>query len=293
MVISAHFDLKATLASGQTFAFVPFDGGFLGIADKRPVWVRETRDAGGSRSFGSGQVCPSPRCELHCEPGDAGFWQRYFDLDSGDYAERLAPYTASGSSGGGEYLAACVRAYPGLRLLRQPVWEALCAFIISANNHQKRIESIYRAISARRGDPAALGDRAIFAFPGPEQLARASEAELREAGAGYRAPYLLDTARRVAEGFALDGLDAMDYESALAALTTLRGVGEKVADCVLLFSTRHGRAFPVDVWMERTLRERFGMSGPRRALKREAQAVFGEDAGLAQQYLFHAARSGL
>jgi N-glycosylase/DNA lyase len=221
---------------------------------------------------------------------DAGFWRRYFDLDR-DYSEILAPLLA-----GDPYLAAQVRAYAGLRVLRQPVWETLCAFIISANNHQKRIESIYRNISARYGAPIkweVLGIREeipLCGFPSPEALAGAGEEALRRLGAGYRARFLAATAQMVADGFSLD-LDGMDYEAALRHLTQLPGVGEKVADCVLVFSTRHSCAFPVDVWIERVLRGPYGMSGPRKAIKREAQARFGEWAGVAQQYLFHGARN--
>jgi N-glycosylase/DNA lyase len=318
----AAINLKETLASGQTFAFIPWEGGFAGVADGRPVWVKDMESAISSEEAESGSVgfCPIGRGETRAaaadvrlgarmavNPGsggeipgaglwirrreeDAGFWRRYFDLDR-DYSEILARYAAEDP-----YLDAQVRAYAGLRILRQPVWEALCAFIISANNHQRRIESIYRNISARYGsrirwDELGMDEGIpLYGFPSPEALAGAGEEALRRTGAGYRAGYLAAAARMIAEGFSLD-LDGMDYETALRHLTQLPGVGEKVADCVLVFATRHSCAFPVDVWIERVLRDVYGMCGSRKAIKREAQARFGEWAGVVQQYLFHGARN--
>jgi N-glycosylase/DNA lyase len=300
-----NINIKETLASGQTFAFVPYEGGFAVAADGRPAWVRQAAPAvsasvagvypGGAGAEASGgasgvREAADAGLWIRRREADAGFWRRYFDLDR-DYAEILSPLLAEDP-----YLAAQVRAYAGLKVLRQSVWEALCAFIISANNHQKRIESICRNISARYGRPMQWNELGIdaeiplYGFPSPEALAGAGEEALRGLGAGYRAKFLAQTARMIAEGFSL-ALDGMDYETALRHLTQLPGVGEKVADCVLVFSTRHSCAFPVDVWIERVLREVYGMRGPRKAIKREAQARFGEWAGVAQQYLFHGARN--
>ncbi|MDR1059866.1 MAG: DNA-3-methyladenine glycosylase 2 family protein [Clostridiales bacterium] len=262
--------LDGTLASGQTFAFVPHNGGYLGIAGEKPVWVSE---AGGALT-------------VRCRRGDAPFWRGYFDLDR-QYGDLLEPFARSDPM-----LAACARAYPGMKLLRQPVWEAVNEFIISANNNQKRIERIYRGISARFGRLVEWEGQALHAYPSPQALAAAPVEALRELGAGYRAPYLAETASMIAGGFPLD-LDAMGYDDALKHLMRLRGVGEKVADCVLLFSTRHGRAFPVDVWMERVMTEWYGETGSRHELKRAAQEKYGELAGIAQQYLFHGARTGI
>jgi len=176
--------------------------------------------------------------------------------------------------------------------LRQPVWETICAFIISANNNIKNIKNAYQRLSRQYGEAVAWDGRAFYAFPAPPALAGASEAELRSLSLGYRAPYLLETAGAIAAD-GLPDLDAMPYEQALKYLMKLRGVGEKVADCVLLFSTAHMRAFPVDVWIERALREHYGMEGSRGALKRRAQSLFGDSAGLAQQFMFHGIRNRL
>ena len=261
-------DFKETFASGQTFAFAPNGGGYWGVVDNRPAWADD------------GQKL------IRCRAEDEAFWRGYFEPDK-DYSDILAPFLESDPA-----LAACVKAFAGIRILRQPVWEALCAFIISANNHQRRIESIYRKLSARFGRQIIWGGRSFYGFPSPEALAGADEQALRESGLGYRAPYMATTAGMVAAGFSLD-LDAMEYGDALKHLTKLSGVGEKVADCVLLFASRHTVAFPVDVWMERVLKAHYGFEGSRAAMKKEAQLRFGDYAGLLQQYLFHGARTGL
>ena len=141
----------------------------------------------------------------------------------------------------------------------------------------------------RRG----LRRRRAVGFPGPEALAACTEEALRALRVGYRAPYLIGAARRALEGFPLDGLRDMPYDEAHARLTGLPGVGDKVADCVLLFGCGHASAFPVDVWVARLLRDWFGITGcSRPAMARRARALLGPHAGLMQQFLFHAARMG-
>ena len=285
--IYTGYDIPATLASGQTFAFNKTADGFFGIADGKPV---EISAQGGGYN-------------IRCREADADFWRRYFDLDR-SYATLLKEFIFNDNDNGGDddipdrfiggkrFLTSCVNAFGGLRLLRQPVWETVCEFIISANNHQKRIEAIYKRISSNMGDAAEWNGRIYHAFPSAQKLAAADESDMRAMGLGYRAPYLLDTAKKLAnDGF--PDLNGYEYEDAVGYLTGLRGVGEKVADCVLLFATNHQKAFPVDVWIERALREHYGMIGTRHKLKLEAQALFGEAAGIAQQFLFHGMRSRL
>ena len=295
-IIYTRYDIRATLASGQTFAFTEADGGFSGIAGGRPVEISERGDGG---------------YEIKSRPGESGFWRRYFDL-GGVYDGLLMNFIDGGAGNdadevkatclddiygadvrcntGRGFLTRCVNEFRGLRILRQPVWETVCSFIISANNHQKRIESIYRNTSAQFGCAVEWGGRRYYAFPSAQSLASLDEFAFRALGYGYRAPYILETARTIAaEG--LPDLDAMGYDEAMSYLLKLRGVGEKVADCILLFSSGHQNAFPVDVWIERALREHYGMEGTRRKLKLSAQAMFGGAAGIVQQYLFHGMRT--
>jgi N-glycosylase/DNA lyase len=135
---------------------------------------------------------------------------------------------------------------------------------------------------------------AVYSFPTPQRLASLTEADLRACKMGFRAPHLLAAAQRIAEGrFDLERLRHLPLAEARAELVTLRGVGGKIADCVLLFAYGFDGAFPVDVWVERALRELYF---PRRRpadkrLRHFAATHFGPRAGYAQQYLFHYMRT--
>ena len=260
-------DLQLTLMdSAQCFSWHKTEDGYAAVLGGRPVLLR--RDGNG----------------LHAE-GDfvPEALRHYLDLNR-DYASVAARYA---------HIAPARRAielYPGLRVLNQPPWEALIAFILSANNNVARIRKLVRALCAHCGQRF---DGGLYAFPTPERLADCAEPELRALKVGYRAPFLIETARRVRDGFPLEALRDMPYDAAHGKLTTLPGVGDKVADCVLLFGCGHTEAFPVDVWVARLLRDWFHLTCTSRpALAREARNRLGEHAGIMQQFLFHAARVG-
>ena len=148
-------------------------------------------------------------------------------------------------------------------------------------------------LSELLGEKYTIDNHEIFALPAPKVLAAAEETELRKIGVGYRAPYLINTARMVCEGFPINELRNMDYESAHKLLTSLPGVGDKVADCVLLFGCGHSSAFPVDVWVERVLKSWFGLGNcGKKKMCSTARALLGPNCGIMQQFLFHAARMG-
>lgn len=259
-------DLRLTLIdSAQCFRWTEEDGRFVAAFENGPVWLRETER--GIEAQGAFEL---------------GALRRYLDMDR-DYGAVAKAC---------DHIPAARRAverFPGLRVLNQPPWEALVCFILSANNNVTRIRSLTNALCKSYG--RAWGG--VYGFPTPEALAGCDEDALRALKVGYRAPYLIGTARRVIEGFPLDGLRDMPYEQAHRLLTSLPGVGDKVADCVLLFGCGHACAFPVDVWVARLLREWFGVQcGSRAAMARQARALLGENAGLMQQFLFHAARTG-
>jgi N-glycosylase/DNA lyase len=193
-----------------------------------------------------------------------------------------------------EPMRAAVAACPGLRLLRQEPWECLASFILSSTKQIVQIRQIVALLCERFGEPCA-GDGGVAAtFPTPERLAACSEAELRACKMGFRAPGLLHAARRVAGGqLDLEKIRSLDYAAARAELMTLRGVGGKIADCVLLFAYGFDTAFPVDVWIERALQELYfpKRRASDRRLRRFATTHFGPHAGYAQQYLFHYLRT--
>ena len=193
-------------------------------------------------------------------------------------------------------MRAAVRAFHGLRLLRQDPWECLASFILSSTKQIVQIRQIIGLLCERYGRPLAVpdGHSPAFSFPSAACVAQVSEAELRACKTGFRAPYLLAAARAVAGGqLDLSRLSGMPVEGAREELMELPGVGRKIADCVLLFAYGFPSAFPVDVWVMRALRELYF---PRRQvglpqLHHFTATHFGPHAGLAQQYLFHYVRT--
>lgn len=209
---------------------------------------------------------------------DAGenFWRDYFDLST-DYEEISAAFT-------GEYLETCREFGCGIRILRQDSWEALCSFIISQCNNISRIKGIVEKLCKGFGEEIKVGDNVYYSFPTAERVAQLTVEELAPLRSGYRAEYIIIAAKAVAEGrLDLDKLKTVNYRDAIKELRTLRGIGEKVANCVVLFGLSHMEAFPVDVWMKRALKENFPADFDPETL--------GPYAGLAQQYIFYYARS--
>lgn len=188
-------------------------------------------------------------------------------------------------------LRAARAAYPGLRILRQDPHDALLGFLCSSNKRILQIRVMVAALATRLGEPLGGG---YHALPSWAAVAAADDAALRACALGYRAAYLRGTARKLlarprwAEEFA-----ALDTPALLAELQTLPGVGPKVAACVALFGFGRLESFPVDTWVVQALADAYGLRGWKPAqLEQFGQAHFGEAAGLAQQYLFSAARHG-
>ena len=215
---------------------------------------------------------------------DEAFWRDYFDLGR-DYAA-LKPICDADP-----YLKQSYDALHGLHVLNQPVWDTLPSFIISANNNVARIRVLVKKLCDELGERRELNGIEIHLFPTPEALAAAPVETLRAMGMGYRAPYLIESAQAVVDGFDLNQLRTLPYEQAHKKILQLKGVGPKVADCVLLFGLGHTDAFPVDVWIGRALSEiYFGGEKARRQETERAIRALGSESGIVQQYIFHYAR---
>lgn len=268
------FDLATTLGSGQVFHWRRAGEGFAGMIGETPAYAEQR---GGSLLVSAGLEDQA---------------RRYFALDH-PWAEIQASLPA-----GDQALAAAVAFCGGLRIIRQPLWECLATFITSSLKQVAHIAQISHLLRTRFGRPAGeVAGVALHAYPPPERLAAATEAELRACGLGYRAKTLLGSARTLAEAGgagALDRLRELDRPAALAALCKYPGVGTKVANCVLLFGYERLEAFPIDVWIERVLREHY-FPRRRKVTPRRLEAFcakhFGAYGGYAQQFLFHHART--
>lgn len=269
------YDLDATLSSGQAFRWQQRNGAWEGAVGHR--WVR-------LKAFPSGIVATT--CDSDA-PWDWLIQYLQSEVNLDDVLKTFPQDRALGDS-----VAAC----RGLRLLRQDPWECLASFICSSTKQIVQIQQILELLCQRHGQRLVTPDGVLpaFSFPSAAQIAALSEAELRACKMGFRAPYLRAAAQAVhAREVDLAHLGHLSCSDARLTLTRLPGVGEKIANCVLLFAYGFGEAFPVDVWVMKALRQLYF---PRRRpkpvrLRRFIGTYFGANAGYAQQYLFHFMRT--
>ena len=259
----SDFDPVKIFESGQCFRWNPApDGSYVGVAKGIAASVRSKDGA----VFISGN-----------EDDFKNVWYDYFDLGR-DYSEirgrvSIDPYTTEAAEYG-----------KGIRILAQDRWEALCSFIISQCNNIPRIKKIIEALCRLCGDKTELRGSEYYTFPSAERLSAMEPEDLAPIRSGYRAPYIISAARNVANGNVdLEALSHMDCVSAIKELRKLDGVGEKVANCAVLYGLRIPTAFPVDVWIRRALDDHYPPDFD--------PSVFGDAAGLAQQYIYYYIRS--
>lgn len=246
------FDLASTLECGQAFRWHrQADGWYEGVVGKQVWRIRQT-----------GNIL-----EGNFDPG-------YLALEA-NLPAIIATFPKD------KPLQQAVKKHWGLRLTRQEPWETLASFIASSTKQIVQIRQIVEHLARRFGTPLSPTH---FTFPAPDVIARAKHEELLACKLGFRAKYLLAAARVVDSGkLDLTGLRKMEYGRALEELMKLPGVGEKIGNCVLLFSCGHENAFPIDVWVRRALERLY-----RHPVTPEH---FGPYAGWANQYLFHAERT--
>lgn len=253
------FSLSDTLDCGQAFRWKETeDGAFEGVAFGKYKKIRQEEN---KLIFYDTDISEFEE-----------IWVDYFDLDR-DYS-----YIKEVISKNENLKKACEFA-GGIRVLRQDPWECLCSFIISQNNNIPRIKGIIERLCGGFGERLKNG---YYTFPTAEKIASLSLEDLAPLRSGFRAKYILDAAKKVASGeINLEKISKMKSDQARAELVKIYGVGEKVADCVLLFGMGHVEVLPKDVWIKRVLANLFDGALP----------DFAEPyAGIAQQYLFHFAR---
>src|SRR6266436_967255 len=278
-ISAPEFDLAMTLNSGQVFHWQRIGDGFVGAIGDLPVHVEQR---GNVLTVRDGEAARSPRRPL------PGIVARYFALDN--------PLAEICDSFPDDPMMNSARKFcHGLRIIRQPKWECLATFICSSMKQVAHIRQISLALRKRFGERRRIGDQLVYTFVSPQRLAQASEKELRECKLGYRAKNLRSTARLVTSGKAnLEAWSALADAELQKQLWALPGVGPKIANCVMLFAYERLRAFPIDVWIERVLRQQYFPSRKKvtaQRLREFSETYFGEHGGYAQQYLFHHART--
>jgi N-glycosylase/DNA lyase len=278
IVFAAPFDLAATLASGQVFHWDnPSPGTFAGLIGEDPAVLHQ----------------PVPGAPVEVLVGETATVGHYLGHDH-DLPAIQSTFPRD------QHIAAALAWSPGLRILRQPRWECTATFITSSMKNIPAIRKMSLEIRSRFGQRTEADGHVFHTYPDPDTLAAAGETALRQCGLGYRAKSLASAAGAVASG-AVDlaaPASAVSLEEARAHLTALRGVGPKVADCVLLFAYGRTDAFPIDVWVERIVLELYLKKKHKKnrtpaKVRAFAESYFGPHRGYAQQFLFHHARHHL
>ncbi|MEM0057767.1 MAG: DNA glycosylase [Candidatus Bathyarchaeia archaeon] len=274
------FDLDLTLCCGQVFRWEKIGEWWYGIVADKPFKVRQS---GSTVEF---------------ENVDSDFVEEYFGLKD-DLPSILTQIAKD------RHVAEAVNTLKGLRILRQDPWECLVSYICATYKNIPAIKWMLFNLSKKFGEKTVFDNHVFYTFPTPQKLAKASLPELADCGLGYRAKYVMATAKHVADGkINIEGLRLETFEKARETLLALPGVGPKVADCVLLFSLEKLEAFPVDVWMKRAVIKYYANHFENEFVRRISlkksltraeyeklssfgRRYFGGFAGYAQEYLFH------
>lgn len=270
------FDLAQTLECGQCFHFVKLDEEDYVLTAKGYV-LHVSQEADTVTFY------DTDKDEY------VNVWKDYFDMDR-DYSAIKKKLLEKDDK-----LKNAIESMWGVRILNQDFFETLISFIISQNKQIPHIKKIVADISAKFGTyKGTYGGTDMYTFPTLEQLANASEEDFKELKTGFRAPYIMDAIRRNMAGqFDINELKSKDYDSCIKELMTIKGVGEKVANCVSLFGLGKKEAFPVDVWIKRIMETMYfdGVDTPKDKIAAFAKEQFGELGGFAQQYLFYYGKS--
>lgn len=278
------FNLEHTLSCGQVFRWEKVGDQWYGVINENIVKIRQ---AGDKLLF---QTFP--------ERVGANFVEKYFRLGD-DLPHILFQVNKD------EHMRRAVQSLYGLRIVRQEPWECLISYMCATNTNISAIKNMIFNLSKRFGRNLKLEDRDFYTFPRPSELAEADLEEIKGCKLGFRAERVLETSRIIGDKEVdLEAVRKMDYKRAKHELMSLPGVGQKVADCVLLFSLDKLEAFPVDVWIKRIILESYTSCFERffieKTLARRSitpqqyekinsfgRGYFGEYAGYAQEYLFY------
>lgn len=255
------FDIFQTFDCGQTFRFEQTDPYTVeGVAHGRLLRL----------------IQKDGKTIINCSMSEfEEIWKSYLALDK-DY-KGINSYFAQGSD---EVLKRASTYGKGIRILRQDSWEALCSFIISQNNNIPRIKKIINALSEKFGESFEYEGKTYYSFPTAKALAAAGQDEIFALKTGFRAKYIADAAEKVVSGeIDPEKICSLPTAEAISELLKIKGVGPKVASCALLFGFDKTDAFPIDVWVKRVFAKYYPDGFD--------VASFGENAGIAQQYLFY------
>lgn len=255
-----NIDLGQTFDCGQCFRWKKASEYYTGIFKKNKLTLSQT---GNEIILKNTNVSDFEK-----------IWSEYFDLKT-NYKE-----IEENISSIHPILKKASHECSGIRILRQDPWETLCSFIISQNNNIPRIKKIIKSLCDLFGDK--INNSQEKSFPSAEVISKLSLEDLEPIKSGFRSKYILDASQKVQSKIVkLEEIENIDHIEAKNSLMKIKGVGPKVADCVLLYGFHKLQAFPEDVWIKKVMNKFF---------KNESPEIFGKYAGIAQQYLYHYSR---
>lgn len=260
----SHFNLERTFECGQCFR-----------------WQRETNGSytGIVESYVANIAYDGSTIYIDSNNQNIDYWMAYLDLNR-DYA------AIEDALSNDPIMKKAISSCSGIRILKQPIWECLISFILSQNNNIPRIKKIIESLCQLFGDKIMFKGNMHHAFPRPQQL---FDADLAPIKAGFRTKYLLDAINKIISG-EMDLLSVwhMNLNDAQVYLQKVKGIGNKVADCILLYAYQRFDVFPKDVWIKRTVTDLYQID--ENEIESFASNHFRDYCGFAQQYLFYQAR---
>ena len=260
---NSDFDLVHTFECGQCFRWNKNeDDSYIGIVGNSVIKIKQDNNI------------------FVAETDDDELINSYFDLKK-DYSAIKAELAVRD-----DVLPKAIPAGYGIRLLTQEPWEALVSFIISANNNIPRIKKIIESLCKNFGNKIVHNDCVYYSFPDADTISSLNVEQLDVIKSGFRAKYIIDAADKVSKGIVdLNAVYGMNTDEARECLKQIKGVGNKVADCILLFAYQKYDVFPKDVWIKKVLNDLYGVE--EKDFDSFVKQHFGNLAGFAQQYLFY------
>ena len=268
IILKEKLDLELSLFSGQAFRWKKKLNWYYGFIDNKFLKLRIKNN------------CLEYVCSDDWVTQDKVY--DYFDLGT-KYDEIFENFDD-------ELSTVAYKKLQGMRVLNQDPWECLISFIISAWSNVPKISNTIHLLCQKLGHKYILDDMVGYSFPSPIQITGLTESEMKSFGLGYRAQYVLKTSKIIEENkILLSDFYNENYFDSLKFLLTFPGVGDKVANCVLIYSLKKYNAFPVDLWVERLLVEDYGLNKKMSLINKRkwGQNYFGKYSGIIQHYLFH------
>ncbi len=269
--IKKCFDLDSTITCGQIFRYSKFEDGYIVIIKDRVLYLKE-----------NGEFI---LVESNNEENLESIINQYFDLNR-DYDSILKNIKFSDQG-----MVKVVEDNRGLKMINQDPLETIIAYIISQNNRVPSIAKSLDIISEKYGTCVSFKDKDYYLFPSLEKLYNLTIEDFRNCKVGFRDKYLYGIVHSIKDGsLDLNGISSMDSDTAMKYLMSFKGIGMKVASCILLFSYERLDVYPIDTWVKKFMKDNYNIEGEKN-IRSFVSDTYGEYSGLIIQYMFNSKRN--